>query len=234
MLLITRHDRRDATDHTVFLARPDAGWIEERTLSDPHELLDAPVEAAFEALARGERPGWGTERSDPLYLVCTNGRRDACCALYGRPLVAALSNVSPHVWESSHIGGHRFAGNLVCLPEALIYGRVMPEHGVSLVVAHAEGRVDVRSLRGRAAWPVAAQAAEIELRLHLGLDRIGEVEFVAARTESDGAVVDLLARGDPWRLTLRATPADPPRATSCRGDKLERPLRWELQSIDRG
>ena len=218
--------------------RPDAGWIEERTIASPAELLEDAFAVASEALARGDRPGWGTERRDPLYLVCTNGRRDACCALYGRPLMVALSSVTPHVWESSHIGGHRFAGNLVCLPEALVYGRVMPERGVALVAAHARGRLDVRSLRGRAVWPVAAQAAEIELRLHLGLDRITDVTLVASGDVASGAgdehAVDLLARGEPWRLRLRATPAEPPRPTSCRGDKLERPLRWELLSIDRG
>lgn len=233
LLLITRHDRRDATDHTVFLVRPDGGWIEERIIASPAELLGTAFGDALESLARGERPGWGAARIDPLYLVCTNGRRDACCALYGRPLFVALSGDSPHVWESSHIGGHRFAGNLVCLPEALIYGRVTPERGRALVAAHAEGRLDVRSLRGRAAWPAAAQAAEIELRLHLGLDRIADVTLVAVKA-GDEPVVDLFARGDPWRLRMRATPADPPRATSCRGDKLERPLRWELLSIDRG
>lgn len=261
LLLITRSDRRDARDHTVFLVRPDAGRIEERTIASLAELLEPPLaepfSTALERLASGEHPEWGAVRDDPLYLVCTNGRRDACCALYGRPLVTALSSDSPHVWESSHIGGHRFAGNLVCLPEALIYGRVTPDHGRELVAAHAQGRLDVRSLRGRAAWPVAAQAAEIQLRLHLGLDRIAEVTLAGVRSSAAGGaasvaaagvaaagvaaadggdehVVELLARGERWRLRLRATPAEPPRATSCRADKLERPLRWDLVSMDRG
>lgn len=208
--------------------------LRDASSAELRDALSAPTfTGALEALARGERPGWGVQRSDPLYLVCTNGRRDACCALYGRPLVTALSGASPHVWESSHIGGHRFAGNLVCLPEALVYGRVTPERGRALVAAHAEGRMDIRSLRGRAAWPAAAQAAEIQLRLHLGLDRITDVALVATSDDRDEHVVDLLARGEPWRIRLRATPADAPCATSCRGDKLERPLRWELVSLVR-
>jgi len=38
-------------------------------------------------------PARGEARSDPFYLVCTNARRDACCALLGRPLTAALSRM---------------------------------------------------------------------------------------------------------------------------------------------
>ena len=30
------------------------------------------------------------------------------------------------MWQSSHIGGDRFAGNVVFLPEGLYYGRVEP------------------------------------------------------------------------------------------------------------
>lgn len=231
LLLITRPDRHEATDRTAFLVRADAGWIEQRTLADPRELLDAPLEA----LAAGHAPtGWGSSRTAPLYLVCTNGRRDACCALFGRPLAAALSRVSPHVWESSHLGGHRFAGNLVCLPEALLYGRVTPSTGVGLLAAHAAGRLAVRALRGRAAWPVAAQAAEIALRRRLGVDGIADVTLASVTSATDIHDVELGVRGERWRLRLRAAAADPPRRTSCLGDKLERPLTWELLTIERG
>ncbi len=241
LLLITRADRRAVTDRRAFLVRADAGWIEERTFSDPRELLDAPLDA----LAAGPSPslpsasppppplGWGEPRRDPLYLVCTNGRRDPCCALFGRPLANALTAATPDAWESSHVGGHRFAANLVCLPEALTYGRLSVERGLSVVAAHREGRLDVRSLRGRAAWPVPAQAAEYELRLHLGLDRIDDVELVSSLEDAPRHVVQLLARGESWRVVLEATEGEP-RATSCRSDKLERPLSWILVDLARG
>jgi hypothetical protein len=232
LLLITRTDRRSAATLTAFLVRTDAGWIEEQVLSSPADLLDAPLEELAVDGPVGPL-GWGTARTDPLYLVCTNGRRDACCALFGRPLVTALSAASPHVWESSHVGGHRFAANLVCLPEGLMYGRVTPAGGVALVEAHRSGRLDVRALRGRAAWPAAAQAAEIELRLHLGLDRIADVELVSVVPGANVHTVELRARGEPWLVQLSAV-AGEPRPTSCRGDKLERPLQWSLVGIDRG
>ena len=76
-------------------------------------------------LAAGHELGAGWEPDDSRYvLVCTNGRHDACCATFGRPLVRALreSQWADQVWECSHIGGDRFAGNLVLLPDSLYFG----------------------------------------------------------------------------------------------------------------
>ena len=47
----------------------------------------------------------------PVVVVCTHGRRDVCCAERGRPLAAATALEHPGaVWESTHVGGDRFAG----------------------------------------------------------------------------------------------------------------------------
>ena len=72
--------------------------------------------------------GAGEPIDHPLLVVCTHGKRDRCCSRYGRPLYDALrSDVPPEwVWQSTHVGGDRFAGNLVCLPEGLYFGRVDP------------------------------------------------------------------------------------------------------------
>ena len=46
----------------------------------------------------------------PLLLVCTHGRRDACCAQFGRPTAMALARrYGTAVWETTHVGGDRFA-----------------------------------------------------------------------------------------------------------------------------
>src|SRR4051794_32426892 len=43
---------------------------------------------------------------DRLFLVCTNGKRDICCAKNGLPLYNALSSIAGHnVWQTTHIGG---------------------------------------------------------------------------------------------------------------------------------
>jgi hypothetical protein len=48
-----------------------------------------------------------------------------CCARLGVPLAQALAARHPGpVWETTPVGGHRFAANLVLLPHGLYYGPV--------------------------------------------------------------------------------------------------------------
>jgi hypothetical protein len=57
-------------------------------------------------------------------LVCTHGRRDACCGSLGIDLVASLTDPLPSdvsVWRTSHTGGHRFAPTFIVLPEATLW-----------------------------------------------------------------------------------------------------------------
>ena len=87
---------------------------------DDHDLL----EAADALIAASPRAG-GT--SQPLILVCTHGVHDVCCALRGRPVALALASRWPDlVWECSHIGGDRFAPNVVLLPDGFYYGNLDP------------------------------------------------------------------------------------------------------------
>lgn len=173
---------------------------------------------------------FGAPFDGPMALVCTNGKRDACCALRGRALVQALAETHGEwLWETSHLGGHRFAANLVCLPDGIIYGRVRPADGPRLLDAYRAGRLDATMLRGRSAWPAPVQVAERELRLRLGLDGLDDVRLVAADVEGARALVTLeTSEEEQHRLELMAEAAQPPRATSCRGDKVEAPIHWRL------
>lgn len=113
----------------------------------------------LEALAAGSESAIG-ERSDPLYLVCTHGRRDACCGRYGGALARALAGRGHPVWESSHVGGHRFAANLVILPHGLYYGPVTVDAAAAALDAYQHGLVIAPRYRGRAGLATADQAAE--------------------------------------------------------------------------
>ena len=102
-----------------------------------------------------------TRVAEPHYFVCTNGQRDLCCARYGLPAYARLRElVGRRVWQTTHVGGHRFAPNVVVLPQGVLYGRVRPEVASDFVADVEAGRVSKTHVRGRSAFPPEAQAAE--------------------------------------------------------------------------
>ena len=173
---------------------------------------------------------FGAPMADPILLVCTNGKRDACCALRGRALVTALAaDHGERTWECTHLGGHRFSGNLVCLPDGIVYGRVAPADGPRIADAYLAGRLDPALLRGRSAWPQPAQVAEQALRQSLGLDGVHDVELVGADVQGESAVVMLSAADGAHRFDLAAE-AGEPRLISCRADEPEQPIHWRVVS----
>ena len=126
-----RHHRAHrGSSYQAMVCFPARRLLLRTTFEDPLELLALDLAA----VSRGRAPDRCSGRASweqvegPLYGVCTHGRHDACCAERGRPVCAALSELRPEqTWEVSHIGGDRFAANLVVLPEGLYYGHVEPE-----------------------------------------------------------------------------------------------------------
>jgi hypothetical protein len=188
------------------------------------------ADVVLEAVADAPVASFGAPMSEPMFLVCTNGKRDACCALRGRALIAALATEhADRVWECTHLGGHRFAGNLVCLPDGILYGRVSAADGPRLADAYLAGRLEPALLRGRSAWPAPAQVAEQELRLGRGLAAIDEVQLLGADVVDARAAVTLATSdGSTHRFELRAERLHPPRPTSCRADEVEEPIHWQI------
>ncbi len=106
----------------------------------------------------------------PLYLVCAHGRHDACCALRGRPVAQALERARPgRVWETTHLGGDRFAANLLVLPTGELYGRVPPAVAPALADRVDAGDVVPALMRGRIGLSPIAQAALIYAHEKLGI-----------------------------------------------------------------
>ena len=127
----------------------------------------------------------------PLYLVCANGRRDRCCARHGLPvyqaLVAALSSsAEPQVWQCTHLGGHRFAANLVCLPHGLAYGRVRADSALAILDADRSSRIYLPNLRGRVCDKPVVQAAEYYLRQQRGSEGIDDFHPLDAQELGPG------------------------------------------------
>ena len=131
------------------MATVTGGW------QDDQDLL-----AAADALITASPPP--LEPPEPLILVCTHGVHDVCCALRGRPVALKLASRWPEqVWECSHIGGDRFAPNVVLLPDGFYYGNLDPASALDTVEAHLAGTVLPDRLRGMARYLPPVQAAVI-------------------------------------------------------------------------
>lgn len=157
------------------------------------ELLEIPLDGST-----------GEPDPEPIYLVCTHGRHDPCCASRGRPLVTRLAKERPgRVWQASHLGGCRFAPTVLVLPLGLMYGRFDPEDAEALVTATDAGEVLAGHLRGRIGHPPAAQAALAFAHERLGVARAGDLVLVSATTLSSTRVRVCLATPDgPYDVTV--------------------------------
>jgi hypothetical protein len=229
-LLIRRSPGADAsTSVTCFAVRSGPGkpWVETSKL----ETIGDALELDLDAIGRGQRLGLEPhERA--LFLVCTHGRRDVCCAERGRPLAEALSRAHPdETWESTHIGGDRFAGNLLAFPHGLYFGRVRPEEAAGVAGAYLDSRVALEHLRGRSCYPFALQAAEIALRQREGLDGIDAV--APEHAERDGDVLTATFSTPAGRRTVTlAVEASEPRFLTCQSLREEAAPAYRLVSIE--
>jgi hypothetical protein len=181
-LLIRRG--RYATGERVILLAHSAGpepVLIRQTLNRPEDVLDVDLAA----LAAGE--ALGPRELRPVYLVCTHGRHDICCADRGRPLYRAASALLPErVWETSHIGGDRFAGNLLVLPHGAYFGRVEPEEATRVIDSFELGRLELDRYRGRSSMHRIAQAADHFMRTRFGWTGIDDVEVVGLKRLAPG------------------------------------------------
>jgi hypothetical protein len=233
VLLIRRPVGRGDESRQCFIAHTGrhGRWIEERVLTDLDELLAVD----FSPLRHGGRVGFGTLRSDPLYLVCTNGRHDQCCANLGRPVARALhARRDGMVWESSHFGGDRFAGNLVCLPHGLYFGRLEPDDAALVVEGYEQGIVDLEHYRGRAGEPFAAQAAEHFLRAREGILGVDDLLVTGLRRQA-GGVVEVSFEGPGGRsydVRVQVMAADHARQLACRSSTEARPPAYALVDVN--
>ena len=169
LVLIRRPSVGPDGTRSVFVAHSDPArpQLHRADLHDERDLLNIDVAA----VARGDLSGVGRPHGEPIYLVCTNGKRDVCCAINGRPLVRTLSAAEPErTWECTHIGGDRFAANMVVLPKGLYFGRVAPDDVDGLAGRLREGKLLLSRYRGRSWYDRASQYAEISVRRRFGLD----------------------------------------------------------------
>jgi hypothetical protein len=140
------------------------------------------------SIARGLDLQGGELTTEPLHLVCTHGRRDKCCAKFGVPVYNALRECEgENVWQSSHVGGDRFAANVVCFPHGLFYAHADEGAARRVVSEYRAGRVVTEKFRGRACYPGFTQAAEFFARAESGLAELDALRFRSSAPEGPSA-----------------------------------------------
>jgi hypothetical protein len=206
LLFVRRPERRRSPVLRAYAATSLAGA----------EVLRRHSFEDYDDLRELELASGGEVVGHPLLLVCTHGKHDRCCARHGRPLFDALAEHADEewVWQSTHVGGDRFAGNVVCLPHGLYYGRVGRGDALTLLDEHLGGRLLLEHYRGRSIHSFAAQAAERSVREatgNLAVDGLRLVRVEGDRfafREAGGAVHERTVveeAGEPRRLTCSAT-----------------------------
>ncbi|ADB32508.1 Sucraseferredoxin family protein [Kribbella flavida DSM 17836] len=212
-----RHADAVSAAHQVYVASsvPGRTWLLGGLVDDPLKL----DELDLEAVRRGDLVAVRASLPElspvtrPVLLICTNGKRDECCALFGRPVVAGLAAVAPgRVWESNHLSGHRFSPTGTLLPAGTMHGRLTVESAAAVLAAADRGETVLATLRGRSAWTKRGQVAEIAVR-----DLIGEValDALGVVAEEVETVTVQHTDGRTWQVEVTTELADPPRPESC-------------------
>ncbi len=153
VLLVRRPDGTSGPGVNVFHAvRHGLGFaVTAAVLEGPEDLIDLDLSRL-------------TSCDTALWLVCTNGKRDRCCAEIGRPIAAALGARWPRgTWETTHLGGHRFSGTLLALPSGLTLGRLDTVGALAACAEIEEGVVPLEFCRGRAGRPGVDQVRELHV-----------------------------------------------------------------------
>lgn len=235
VVLIRRPRSRTVTGPVCFLAstHPHGPWVRRFEIETYDDLLTLDVVTAVV----GDRPTAGEPHDLPLVLVCTHGRRDVCCAELGRPLLPAMSaRDDVDVWECTHVGGDRFAANVVLLPHGLHYSRLVDETAAEVLDAYVDGRVVSEHLRGRSAFSQPAQVAEHAVRQYAGITEIDGFRVLAERLSEDGtsARVEIRHRSTTFVVCAerRPTPGAPETHACVRGVEPARWSSWRATSVE--
>lgn len=171
-----------------------------------------------------------TEAALPLLFTCVNGQRDACCAKWGRPVAEAAAEAAPTAaWQTSHLGGHRFAPTALVLPHGTQYGWLEPDDTSALIAAHRQRQLyDLGRVRGRVDCSRPVQAACLALRRRWGLHRVGAVQGAVTESTEDGWTVRVQAEGETSTAHVRRKERAVSFPHSCGSDDAKSDGEWQV------
>ncbi len=168
---------------------------------------------------------------EPVFVNCTNGLRDQCCALHGVVTYQALAEKYPgRIWQSTHHGGHRFATNFLHLPYGLSYGRLRPETGPDVLQAGLDGKIVIDSLRGRTIYEEPVQAAEILLRREIKDTGVNRLHLRGSQDLGEGRwQVEFEGSSEMHEVTVQMKETGRQVRLSCSDEKMGPVVEYSLQ-----
>ncbi|MBO0849859.1 MAG: sucrase ferredoxin [Pseudonocardia sp.] len=225
-----RREHRRPERPAVFVGgcRPGNRWLERLPVDRHADLADLDLTEVA-----GGSGGLGEPVDDPMLLVCAHGRKDACCAMLGRPVADALAAEYPEqTWQCTHFGGDRWAGNLLIAPHGFMYGQLKPASVVPVAEAAQRREVELDNLRGRVGIDPFAQVAEIAIRERTGLRGLDDVLASAPEIVGDDqALVEVLTAAETaFRVRVRREPLGVHGHSVCSGEA--HPHRFEVLDIE--
>lgn len=118
---------------------------------------------------------------ETLLLVCTNGKRDNCCAKFGLPVYHEFAKEDGmSTWQCTHIGGHRYAATAITLPTGVVYGYMSPDSTPAIADSIRNDTIMLDNFRGRAQQSGVANAAEYFVRRATGKVGLADTPIVSA------------------------------------------------------
>ena len=179
---------------------------------------------------------WNPGYIGDIALVCTHGKRDKCCAKLGEPVYDRLRielGDKFDVFQCSHVGGDRFAANVLWLPHGIFLGHV--HTGLSATIDKLRAKsIPLEKLRGNASLPSAAQYFEGHWRTKLALEYPGAFELVEYREKDvNGKLFCFVSLRDNYHAGVREGYVSISRSTSsvlasCNTDAEAYPRIFEL------
>ena len=144
-----RRDHNKRSSYSLYVAQK--GTLRHHTVRSYDDILGLDVHEAE-----------GEVVSSNMYFICTHGTRDKCCAKFGYRTWKVLQKLSKdRGWQCSHLGGHRFAPNVLVLPQGRLYGRVHADKAKSFYRTIENGKIAIDYLRGRSDFGAEEQVQEI-------------------------------------------------------------------------
>jgi len=183
-LQLIKKTKRDRNNLKLFIAitKENQKELYSIDIADYEEILNLNPYNLFDS---------ANQQTQQIILVCTHNSYDKCCGKYGKEVYKYLSIKEKDfdIWQTTHLGGHRFAANILMLPEGLYFGRVNSESFIHIKNEYSNNKIYLDSLRGKCYYKKEIQASEYYLRSKLEFYGLNNIKLVSSFNKNSNITV---------------------------------------------